>query len=91
MMPSTVLEPRWLQFVELKARRDVGLHANWQRSETYTRKLSEAGAQISSDKFLGITSSYFKEALIVADDLIQNCHQHCCSRFAMIDSHNQTA
>ena len=85
MMPSSVLEPRWLQFVELKARRDVGLHSNWQRNETYTRKLSEAGVSIGSDTFLGITRSYFKDALIVADDLIQNCNQHCRSRFSAID------
>jgi hypothetical protein len=36
------LEAQWLAFVELKARRDVGVHNNWVVNEIYLRKLREA-------------------------------------------------
>ena len=49
----------------------MGLHANWRRNETYIRKLSEAGVPIGGENFLGITSSYFEEALSIANELIQ--------------------
>ena len=35
----------WRGFVELKARRDVGVHNNWFVNEIYLRKLKEAGVE----------------------------------------------
>jgi len=36
-------EKLWPVFVELKARRDVGVHNNWNANEIYIRKIREAG------------------------------------------------
>jgi hypothetical protein len=45
---STTLKQNWKDYIELKARRDLGIHNNWIVNETYLRKLKEAS----------ITSSY---------------------------------
>jgi hypothetical protein len=37
------LEKLWPTFVEAKARRDLGVHANWRCNTTYLRKVKEAG------------------------------------------------
>lgn len=39
------LEGCWSEFVEAKARRDLGVHNNWVVNETYLRKTREAGCQ----------------------------------------------
>lgn len=39
--------PLWPQFIEAKARRDLGMHNGWKCNPTYIRKLEEAG--IKSD------------------------------------------
>ncbi len=81
MMPSAVLEPHWVQFVELKARRDVGVHGNWYQNETYCRKVSEAGGSPVANTFLGIDISYFRQALVLGEELIRDCNNHCQVRF----------
>jgi hypothetical protein len=42
---SARLEELWPTFVELKARRDLGVHNNWIVNEIYLRKLKEAKVQ----------------------------------------------
>jgi hypothetical protein len=83
MMPTLVLDPHWVQFVELKARRDVGMHGNWHQNETYSRKLSEVGGAPGPKKFLGVDSSYFGQALVLGEDLIRACNKHCQVRFSV--------
>jgi hypothetical protein len=82
MMPPNVLDPYWVSFVELKARRDLGVHGNWNQNETYLRKLSEAGGTAPAEIFLGIDSSYFSNALTLGTNLIKACNGHCQTRFA---------
>lgn len=45
------LEDHWPAFVELKARRDLGVHSNWMVNEIYLRKLKEA--KITTDAKVG--------------------------------------
>lgn len=42
--PSAIA-PLWSPFIELKARRDLGVHNNWTVNDTYVRKLAEAGIE----------------------------------------------
>lgn len=42
------IAPHWSSFVELKARRDLGVHNNWVANEVYLRKLGEARLRHSS-------------------------------------------
>lgn len=44
---SKVIEHLWPSYVELKARRDIGVHGNWIVNEIYIRKLREAKLTIS--------------------------------------------
>jgi hypothetical protein len=37
------LVPLWNNYVEAKARRDLGVHNNWKCNETYIRKITEIG------------------------------------------------
>lgn len=39
------LQAHWPAFVEMKARRDLGIHNNWIVNEVYLRKLREAGLE----------------------------------------------
>lgn len=41
------LKQDWPVFVEAKARRDLGVHANWKCNATYLRKINEAGLTTS--------------------------------------------
>lgn len=39
------LDKYWPTFVEAKARRDLGVHANWRCNSVYLRKVAEAGVE----------------------------------------------
>ena len=40
-IPEASIQTHWPAFVEIKARRDVGIHNNWVCSDTYLRKIAE--------------------------------------------------
>ena len=40
---KTIIEKDWPTFIEAKARRDLGTHADWKCNTTYLRKVAEAG------------------------------------------------
>lgn len=42
------LMPRWIEFIEPKVRRDLGIHNDWKVNETYLRKLGEAGLKVDA-------------------------------------------
>jgi len=76
-----VLEPVWASFIEMKARRDVGLHSSWLKNDVYVRKVKEGGGTVSSDTFLGISRQYFRDANTTATSLIMQLEAHCQSHF----------
>ena len=80
-MGTQVLGPVWPSYAEMKARRDVGLHNNWQQDDRYRRKVSVAGATIPSTDFLGVDRDYFSEALDVAKAVVEICTSHCTEKF----------
>jgi len=47
------LQQHWPAFVELKARRDLGVHNNWVVNEIYLRKLREANVSSSTNLEIG--------------------------------------
>jgi len=71
----------WPAYVEMKARRDVGVHGDWQRNEIYDRKVSEIGLSIPEEEFLGISDVYFRHALKVAEQMIKTLSDHCLTKF----------
>lgn len=63
-LDSTLFDPEWTIFVEAKARRDLGIHADWKCNSTYLRKLAEA--QIPSPLSAGesaipVDENYFND------------------------------
>lgn len=67
------LDAHWPPFVELKARRDLGVHNNWVVNEIYLRKLREAGTP--SPHALGEriipTFSYLQEGTAMCAALVK--------------------
>lgn len=64
------LEGYWSEFVEAKARRDLGVHNNWVVNETYLRKTREAGCQ--NQPSLG-------EHIIPNFDYVTRTAKMCCA------------
>ncbi|HEY0019622.1 MAG TPA: hypothetical protein VGC13_25185 [Longimicrobium sp.] len=79
------LEDVWPKYVELKARRDVGLHNAWKRNVVYERKLSEVGVSVPSDLFLGVGETYFRAAIETVRQLVRISTDHCNAKFAPRD------
>lgn len=68
------LEQDWPVFVELKARRDLGVHNNWIVNEIYLRKLNEAKVIIKYNLGDRVIPDfiYMNEAMNVCEKLIDN-------------------
>lgn len=62
-LESVVLDSSWPAFVEMKARRDVGVHGDWKTNNYYVRKLTDANIAVGTESFLGISETYFSKAL----------------------------
>jgi hypothetical protein len=45
---AKTLEVYWPDFVEVKARRDLGVHNSWVCNATYLRKIKEAGLEVGN-------------------------------------------
>ena len=77
----SLLEPVWVSFTEMKARRDIGLHNQWQQNEIYKNKVREVGGVVGSEDFLGINSNYFNDSLDTAKSLVEKLCSHCEEKF----------
>lgn len=71
-MKENYLSDMWPQYVEMKARRDVGLHGNWQRNRLYDTKIREVGLTPPSQEFLGVSFGYFTSSLRFAKQLLMS-------------------
>jgi hypothetical protein len=70
---AATIEQSWPAFVELKARRDVGVHNNWVSNEIYLRKVREAG--IPSPYAIGVRLipdfRYLQRSMDFCKDLVE--------------------
>lgn len=80
-MPRTSLDNHWPSFVEMKARRDIGVHANWRKNDRYVAKVTEAKGTVDPASFLGVSAEYFSNAQSNARQLITVISEHCVSKF----------
>ena len=81
-MPPSVLEPLWPAFVEMKARRDLGVHANWQKNDVYAKKVFEAGGSPAPGPFVGVDISYFSASEAISRRLVTAIEKHCLAKFS---------
>lgn len=58
-------------FVEIKARRDTGVHNNWVKDKRYEQKISEINIPSPKDKILTPNLSYFTHAYDTCGDLVK--------------------
>jgi hypothetical protein len=73
----------WPCFVEMKARRDVGVHGEWIRNEVYDRKVRDSGGAVTSEQFLGIGNEYFDRSILIGELLIETLAIHVMKKFAV--------
>ncbi len=65
------IAPIWPKYIELKARRDIGVHGNWIVNEIYLRKISEAKLAVSCSEGDRIIPDfiYLEEAMSLCTEL----------------------
>jgi hypothetical protein len=71
----------FFDFVELKARRDVGVHNNWTTNEIYVRKLAEVNLVGEANIFVGVDHDYLSKAVDLGIEFIECISQHCEKKF----------
>lgn len=73
------IDTPWKVLVEAKARRDIGVHADWVCNETYIRKLQEGGIDSTfkvGDSTVPDTEEYFQEVIDGLDVLAGRLTNH---------------
>lgn len=79
------------KYIEIKARRDLGVHNNWRRNEIYDRKIADAGIEVSAKSRLAPSFDYYKYAFQVCSILVENITKQCCANLFKVPSvfHNK--
>lgn len=70
------------QYIEIKARRNAGVHTNWRRDQKYDARLAEAQLTAETKTFLGVDSKYFALSVMCCINMISECNKHCEEFFA---------
>ncbi|MEZ4308715.1 MAG: hypothetical protein R3F14_11795 [Polyangiaceae bacterium] len=76
-----LLESVWPDYVEMRARRDIGLHAGWKLNRLYLDKAGEKAAP-ERTKFLFPEQGYFESACVLATEVCDTLDAHCAAKFA---------
>lgn len=77
-----LLDDLWPQYVEAKARRDIGVHNSWKVNEIYRSKIKEVGLPDNTEEELSADYSYFLNVRKVIVSLMDRICQHCEQKFA---------
>jgi hypothetical protein len=80
---NNYLDKYWADFVEIKARRDLGIHNKWRVNETYLRKIQEVGlnANAKMDDIMCPSFEYFMDAVKVIVEFIDHISLHIQNKF----------
>jgi hypothetical protein len=81
---SNYLDKVWPEYVEMKARRDLGVHNNWKANATYLRKLQEVGkiTSVNNDDFLKPDFNYFQSSFSIGKELTKLIYYHMITKFS---------
>ncbi|MDT3250952.1 hypothetical protein QZQ97_08365 [Serratia sp. root2] len=69
---SGTIKEEFYKYIEIKARRDLGIHNQWMKNDIYIRKLGEVGMPDNSDIYMAPNLEYFNMACRVCGDLVRN-------------------
>jgi hypothetical protein len=78
---TTLFENDWTQFIEAKARRDIGVHNAWERNETYLRKVKEAGCHEFEGSLLP-THEYLSDVMDACDSIVESISQQTKEKYS---------
>lgn len=73
-------------YIEIKARRDLGVHNNWRKNEIYERKVAEAGIKTPNVETLMPDLYYFKDSFYTCSKLVKEITNQCCVNMFKIPS-----
>ena len=82
---NAFLSKSWAQYVEFKARRDLGVHNGWLVNDTYVRKVKEVGIECSISGFQPPKNDYFWDAVELLIAVINEIVSHCDVKFPCND------
>lgn len=68
---KSAIEPYLKQYIEIKARRDTGVHNNWVKDSRYERKLAEVGLKPDTKIFLTPDLDYFRYSFDLCGKLVK--------------------
>lgn len=73
------LKDSFSKYIEVKARRDLGVHNDWKKNEVYIKKVNEAGTSIPEDALsLRPSHEYLKYSNAVCRDLLSKIINQSC-------------
>lgn len=76
--PSS-LNSSFIKYIEIKSRRDLGVHNDWKKNEVYERKVKESKGRIPEDAaILRPSHEYFMYAHEVCKDLVGKITKQSC-------------
>lgn len=59
-----ILDRIWPIYIEMKARRDLGVHNGWIKNRVYEKKVSEVNHNFIKKGFLTISEDYFVMVIV---------------------------
>ncbi|MEP8732940.1 hypothetical protein ABKV75_21800 [Enterobacter hormaechei] len=74
------ISPAFNMYIEIKARRDLGVHNNWRKNEIYERKIAEAKISPPTTNTLSPNLEYYKYAFTVCSFLVQKISNQTCEK-----------
>lgn len=83
--PLTIND-NFIKYIEIKARRDLGVHNDWKKNEIYLRKVKESGGRIPEDSLvLRPSHLYFKYSYRVCRSLVKEISKQSCDNLFKVD------
>jgi hypothetical protein len=73
-------DDHWQAYVELRARRDIGLHNGWRPNQTYSEK-SGRSLDPQSEKLLYPSPNYVGNCFVIAETLLRSLREHSRIKF----------
>ena len=71
-----LLDDFWPTFVEAKARRDIGVHNDWEVNDIYINKVKEVGLTPTTEPFLAVNQEYILSVRVCCIDIMKAIKNH---------------
>lgn len=83
-VPQDAIKKLWAPYVEIKARRDLGVHGNWIANDVYNRKVKDAGhPEVANGTSLIPDSEYLEKAQSACTILVQEVANLLTEKFGL--------